>query len=80
MTSKLAGEKVVGIKQTTKALKSHKGKILYIAEDADETLIQPIIELSKNDALDIVYIQSMKELGNLCTIDVAAAVVLVLKD
>lgn len=78
MIGRLTGEKVVGIKQTVKALKSNQGKVLYVAKDADNKLIEPIIELAKSNSLQVVFVDSMKELGNLCSIDVSAATALIL--
>jgi len=78
MIGRLTGEKVVGIKQTVKALKSNQGKVLYVAKDADNKLIEPIIELAKSNSLQVVFVDTMKELGNLCSIDVSAATALIL--
>lgn len=78
MISRLTGEKVVGIKQTIKALKENQGKILYVAKDADQELIEPIIELANANCLQVEYVDTMKELGLLCSIDVSAATALIL--
>jgi len=78
MIGRLEGEKVVGIKQTTKALKNKQGKVLYLAKDADQKLLKPIIELAKTNSLQIEYVDTMKELGKLCAIDVSAATALIL--
>jgi large subunit ribosomal protein L7A len=78
MIGKLSGEKVVGVKQTIKALKSNQGQILYVAKDADSKLVEPILELAKANSLQIVYLDTMKELGTLCSIEVSAATALIL--
>ncbi|MPM86415.1 Ribosome-associated protein L7Ae-like protein [bioreactor metagenome] len=78
MIGRLSGEKVIGIKQTSKALKNKLGKKLYVAKDADLKLVEPIIELAKSNSLQIVYVETMKELGNLCAIKVSAATALIL--
>lgn len=78
MIGRLSGEKVVGVKQTAKALKSNQGKVLYIAKDADKKLVEPIIELAKTKSLQVVYVDTMKELGTLCAIEVSAATALIL--
>lgn len=78
MIGRLSGEKVIGIKQTAKALKNKQGKKLYVAKDADLKLVEPIIELAKTNSLQIVYVETMKELGTLCSIDVSAATALIL--
>ena len=80
MVDRLLGKKVIGIKQSVKALKNGLGKTLYVAKDADDKLTQPIIELAKTSGVDVVFINTMKELGKLCGIDVGSAVTLILKD
>ncbi len=76
--TRITGEKVVGIKQTMKALKNNLGSKLYIAKDADVKLLEPILELAEEKSLEIIQIDTMKELGVLCGIDVSAATALVI--
>lgn len=73
MVERLKECKVVGIKQSSKALKTGKGKKLYIAKDVNEAMVSELIELAKANSVEIVYIDTMKELGKLCGIDVKAA-------
>lgn len=73
MIDRLKGNKVVGVKQTVKALKNNTVKTLYVSKDADESLIKPLIELAEENSIDIIKIDTMKELGRLCGIDVSAA-------
>ena len=80
MVGKLVGQKVVGVKQTLKALKNNQGKVLYIAKDADINITEPILKLAKVNSLQIIFVDTMKELGNLCDIDVASATALLLED
>lgn len=79
MVNRLEGKKVVGIKQTIKAIKSGDGQIVYIAKNADAKIIQSVEILSIEKSLEIVYVDTMKELGRLCGIDVGAATAVVLK-
>ena len=80
MVDKIVGQKVVGVKQTLKALKNNQGKVLYIAKDADNNITEPILKLAKDNSLQIVFVDTMKELGNLCDIDVASATALSFED
>lgn len=73
MLEKLQGKKVVGVKQTCKAIKSGKIVKVYIAKDAEAKVVQPIEELCRDNDIGIVYISTMKELGHMCGIDVGAA-------
>ncbi|APH13697.1 ribosomal L7Ae/L30e/S12e/Gadd45 family protein [Clostridium botulinum] len=79
MIDRLKGNKVVGVKQTVKALKNNTVKTLYVSKDADESLIKPLIELAEENSIDIIKVDTMKELGRLCGIDVSAAIAALLK-
>lgn len=81
MVNRLIGKKLVGIKQTTKAIKSGEANVIYVAKDAENKLIEPVVTLAKeNGCPRIEYVDTMKELGKLCGIDVGAAVAVVLKE
>ena len=78
MINRLSGNKVVGVKQTVKSIKNGKAKTVYVANDADEKFIQPVIQLAQENSIEVININSMKELGKLCGIDVGAATCAVL--
>ena len=80
MVQRLAGKKVIGVKQTTKAIKNGEGKTLYIAKNADLEIIEGLENLCKEKALNIIYIDTMKDLGKLCGIDVGAATALLYEE
>lgn len=80
MVDRLVGKKVVGVKQSAKAIKSGEGRTVYIAKDADSKLVDPVKQLAEGNSLEIVYVNTMKELGKLCGIEVGAATAVVLKD
>lgn len=80
MVDRLSGRKVIGIKQTMKAIRNDEGDTLYLAKDADNKLIEPVEQLALNCSVKVVYINTMKELGKLCGIDVGAATALILKE
>ena len=79
MLDRIVVKKVIGIKQCTKALKSDEGKVLYVAKDANDKLISPIIQLAQEKNIKIVEIPTMKELGKMSGIDVKSAAVLTLE-
>lgn len=78
MIYRLEGNKVVGVKQTVKAIKNGIAKTIYIAKDADDKLIQSVKVLIDENSLEVVYVNTMKDLGKLCGIDVGAATAAVL--
>lgn len=71
--------KVVGVKQSAKALENGTAKLVYIAKDADPRVVNSIVELCRNSSVEIAYEESMKQLGKACGIEVGAAVACILK-
>lgn len=72
-------KKTIGIKETLKALKQEKIKVLYIADDLDSHLkreIEKVIDLSN---VEVVKVESKRRLGIACGIDVNASTVGILK-
>ncbi len=62
----------IGIKQSTKAIEKNQVKRLYIARDAEKFVIENLIELAKKNAVEIIFIDSMRELGKYSGIEVKA--------
>jgi large subunit ribosomal protein L7A len=80
MVDRLIGKKVVGVKQSLKAIGNGEGKVVYIAKDADNKIIDSVESLVKQFSLELIYVDTMKELGKLCGIDVGAATAVILND
>lgn len=73
-------KKIVGMKQSIKAIKNGNAEIVYIAKDADDKIRNTIEELCKeNEVKKIVYYDSMKQLGKEFGISVSASVACILK-
>lgn len=70
---------VIGKKQTLRALSKNEVSMVYVSEDADMFVTQPIIEVCTNQNIEIIYFENMRELGKACGIDVNAAAAAVLK-
>lgn len=79
MVERLLGKKVIGIKQSTKAINNGEGIVLYIAEDANDELIEPLIKLAREKGIEIKPVETMKILGRMCSIEVKAAATLILE-
>lgn len=73
MSTRMSGKRLVGAKQTLKAIKNGTAKIVYVAQDAESKVINPIVDLSNQKGVEVVYLESMEKLGTLCGIDVGAA-------
>lgn len=80
MIDRLKGKKVVGFKQSLRAIKSGACKKVYVAKDADNKLVEEVKIAAQYNSLDIVYIDTMKELGKLCGIEVGAATAVILNE
>lgn len=80
MDLKSDGRKIVGAKQTVKTIKSGRASAVYIARDADAKVTKPIEDLCNGNNIKLIYIDSMKELGKLCGIDVSAATAALIKE
>ncbi|UCZ53363.1 50S ribosomal protein L7ae-like protein [Bacillus shivajii] len=70
-----ANEKVVGTKQTLKALENQQVIELVVAEDADPKVLHKAVKLAESQGIPIINVDSMKKLGKACGIDVNAAIV-----
>lgn len=72
--------RVVGLKQTVKAIKNDILKKVYIANDADAYIKTSIMDACQDKNFQIIYVDSMKELGEACGIDIGASTAGILKD
>ena len=79
MIDRLLGKKVIGTKQCIKSMRSGEGKTLYIAKDAEQKLVNPIVDLAREHGVEVKYVNTMKELGRMCGIEVGSAATLMLE-
>lgn len=71
--------KVIGVKQSKKAIRDGAAAEVYVALDAEKRAVGPIYELCSETDTRITEITTMAELGDAAGIDVGAAVVTVLR-
>jgi len=69
----------VGVKQSLKMISTDKASVLFVANDADKFVVKQVIELATEKSIEIVYVDTMKELGRACNIDVGAATAVIEK-
>jgi large subunit ribosomal protein L7A len=74
-----ARKKVVGTKQTSKALERNFVKSVYVARDADPKVVGNIIRFCEEKSISLEYVDSMLELGKACGIEIGAASAAVLE-
>lgn len=68
-----AGYATIGTKQTTRLVELGKATRVFVAKDADPRITAKIINLCKKMGVKVTYIDTMKQLGKACGIEVGAA-------
>ena len=76
---KTAGAKVVGVKQTAKALQKETASIVYIAADAEEHITAPIKAECEKQNVTCHVVESMQALGKACGFHAGASAAAILK-
>ena len=76
---KTAVAKVVGVKQTAKALQKQTASGVYIAADAEERITAPIKAECEKQNIDCLVVESMQALGKACGIHAGASAAAILK-
>ena len=64
---------VVGVKQLRKALKNDRAQRVFLAENADPALTEPLALMCEEKQIPITWVSSMADLGRACGIEVGAA-------
>ena len=70
---------VVGTKQLKKALRDSRAVSVYLAENADPALTQPLETLCFHNHIPVTWVRTMAELGQKCGIEVGAAAAAVVR-
>lgn len=72
-------KKAVGAKQVGRALRNGEALRVYLAQDADPKVTEPIEILCKKQSVPMEKVGSMSELGKACGIAVGSAVAAVVE-
>ena len=80
LTELKSARRMVGLKQSRKAVRDGVVKAAFIAGDADKKITVPFTELCRQHDVSHDIIPTMQELGKACGINVGTAVAVVLKD
>ena len=65
---------ITGLKESTRAVKQGIVKMAFVAQDADSHVRLPFVQICEENGVPITYVNTSKELGSACGIDVGAAV------
>ena len=71
-------EKVIGVKQSRKAIREGRAKQVYLAYDADPAITDPVAEGCAAAGIPVETGYTMAQLGQACRITVGASVVAIL--
>lgn len=74
------GELRIGTKQTTKAVEQGEAVKVFVARDADPKLTAKIVQLARRMGVEVAYVETMKQLGKACSIEVGAAMVAIVNE
>lgn len=74
-----APDRVVGLKQSTEAIKCGRAKSAYCAQDADGHVRLPFLELCRANNVPVEFVETKQKLGKMCGINIGAACAVVLK-
>ncbi|MBC7335654.1 MAG: ribosomal L7Ae/L30e/S12e/Gadd45 family protein, partial [Clostridia bacterium] len=57
-----------------------QAKVVYVACDAEERVIAPLLALCREKAVEVIRVNSMAELGRACGIEVGSAAAAIIED
>jgi large subunit ribosomal protein L7A len=72
--------KVVGVKQSRRAVLKGEARLVFLAEDADPQVTEPIQALCSDRGVPVQSVPHMKELGSACGIRLGCAVAALLAE
>ncbi len=70
----------MGAKQLRKAVSAGRARCVYLAQDADPILTEPLERLCQEQKIPIAWVKTMAELGRLCGIEVGATAAAILSN
>ena len=64
---------VVGAKQLRKAIQNSRAQRVFLAENADPAITEPLAQMCEENSSPYTWVASMADLGRACGIEVGAA-------
>jgi large subunit ribosomal protein L7A len=74
-----SASRVMGTKQVSKAVKRGDATCVFLADDADARVIEPLVVLCQGQGVPVEHAATMADLGNACGIEVGAAAAAILR-
>ncbi len=75
----VVSKRVAGTKQVLRALEKETVKTVYLAKDCDDFLYRQIINAAEEHKVPVVRVETMKELGKMCKVEVKTTAAGILK-
>ena len=72
--------RVVGVRQTLRAVKEQDADMVFVAMDADPRLRQQVEKEAETNAVPVRLVATMEELAALCRVDVPSAAAAIRKN
>lgn len=69
----------IGTKQTIRMINLGLAEEVYVAQDADPRITSKVVALCNEASVKVTYVDTMKELGRACGIEVGAATVAIVR-
>jgi large subunit ribosomal protein L7A len=76
---KAAAQRAVGTNQTAKAISRGQARVVFVAQDADRRVTEPLLRSARERGMEVVEVPSMAALGRACGIAVGAAAAAILE-
>lgn len=77
---RLAKKRTIGTNQTVKAVQQSIAKLLYVARDAETRITLPIVRAAEEHGIQVEWVDTMKQLGKACGIEVGAATAAIIEE
>lgn len=75
-----ARKRVVGSKQTLKAVDRNQAKVVYVARNAERHVMDPIVQACSGKSVPVIFVENMQVLGKACGIEVGCAATAVIEE
>ncbi|HHY44633.1 MAG TPA: 50S ribosomal protein L7ae-like protein [Firmicutes bacterium] len=73
-------DRLPGVRATERAVQSGLCRAVYVAKDAEERVVKNLLKLCQEKGIPVSFFDSMKELGEFCSLKVGASACAILKD
>lgn len=77
---KQAKKITIGTKQTMKAVQKGTAQVVFVARDADDRVVEPLLKLCEEMVIEVITVDTMAELGKASGIQVGAASVAIIEE